>query len=100
MKELNYFKKVTREELWDMSDREVYGLNDSAKIERYLILNGYVDHDLARKIEMVDVYSVGADSVSFTILTTKRRCRKPSIAHHFVLDQVHGRMELIGFDNL
>lgn len=100
MKELNYFKKVTREELWDMSDREVYGLNDLAKIERCLILNGYVDHDFARKIEMVDAYPVGANSVSFTILTTKKRCRKPSIAHYFVLDQIHGGLKLIGFDNL
>ena len=92
---LNHFKGVTREALENMSDSEVYSLDLPGKIERALIINGYTDHSLCSKIEMVDVMQLGADSMKFTIVSTIKRKKKPSFFHKFALEEIHGRMELL-----
>ena len=97
---LNHFKSFTRSELENMSDSEVYSLGLAEKIERALIINGYTDHNLCSKIEMVDVMELGADSMKFTIISTIKRKRNPSFFHKFVLDEIHGRMELLEHGDL
>ena len=92
---LNHFKSFTRSELENMSDSEVYSLNLAEKIERALIINGYTDHNLCSKIDMVDIMQLGADTIRFTVISTIKRKRKPSFYHKFVLDEIHGRMELL-----
>ena len=52
---LNRFKGESRETLENMSDSQIYSLSLIEKIERALIINGYTDHNLCSKIEMVDV---------------------------------------------
>lgn len=97
---LNHFKGATRESLENMSDAEVYSLNLIDKIERALIINGYTDHNLCSKIDMVDVMQLGADTIKFTVISTIKRKRKPSFYHKFALDEVHGRMELLEHGDL
>lgn len=94
---LNHFKGVTRSTLESMSDSEVYSLSLVEKIERSLIINGFTDHDLCSKIEMVDVMELGADTMKFTIVSTIKRKRKPTFYHKFALEQVHGEMKLLEF---
>lgn len=92
---LNHFKGESREALENMSDSEIYSLSLTEKIERALIINGYTDHNLCSKIEIVDVMELGADSMKFTIISTIKRKRKPSFYHKFALEQVHGEMKLL-----
>lgn len=92
---LNHFKGESREALENMSYSEIYSLSLVEKIERALIINGYTDHNLCSKIEMVDVMELGADSMRFTIISTIKRKRKPSFYHKFALEQVHGEMKLL-----
>lgn len=92
---LNHFKGESRDALENMSDSEIYSLNLAEKIERALVINGYTDYNLCSKIEMVDVMELGADTMKFTIVSTIKRKRKPSFYHKFVLDEIHGRMELL-----
>lgn len=92
---LDHFKGVTREALENMTDSEIYSLSLGEKIERALIINGYADHNLCGKIEMVDVMQLGADTMKFTIISTIKRKRKPSFFHKFALEEIHGRMELL-----
>lgn len=94
---LNHFKGSTRSELENMSDAEVHSLSLVEKIERALIINGYTDHNLCSKIEMVDVMELGADTMKFTIVSTIKRKRKPSFYHKFALEQVHGEMKLLEY---
>ena len=92
---LNHFKGATRESLENMSDSQIYSLNLVEKIERALIINGYTDHNLCSKIEMVDVMELGADTIKFTVISTIKRKRKPSFFHKFALDEIHGTMKLL-----
>ena len=98
--ELKAFVGISRDVLENMDDSEVRSLSDIEKIERYLIIDGIVDHEFARKIELIDARAIGADSMSFTIVSTKKRCKNPYVAHYFVLDQIHGHMNMIGYDYL
>lgn len=95
---LNHFKNASREELENMSDSEIYSLDLAEKIERALIINGYTDHVLCSKIELVDVEKLGADSIKFTALSTIKRKRKPSFSHKFALDEIHGAMTLLEYN--
>lgn len=97
---LNHFKDESREALENMSDSEIYSLSLVEKIERALIINGYTDHILCSKIEMVDVMEVGADTMKFTIISTIKRKRKPSFYHKFALEQIHGEMKLLEYGDL
>ena len=92
---LDHFKCSTRSVLEKMTDSEVYSLSLVEKIERALIINGFTDHALCSKIEMVDAMELGADTMMFTIVSTIKRKRKPSFYHRFVLDQVHGELKLL-----
>ena len=92
---LNHFKGESREALESMSDAEIYSLSLVEKIERALIINGYTDHNLCGKIEMIDVMQLGADSMRFTIISTIKRKRKPSFFHIFALEEIHGVMKLL-----
>lgn len=92
---LNHFKSESREALENMSDSEIYSLSLAEKIERALIINGYTDHVLCSKIDMVDVMQLGADTIKFTVISTIKRKRKPSFFHKFALDETHGAMKLL-----
>ena len=92
---LNHFKGESREALENMSDSEIYSLSLAEKIERALIINGYTDHVLCSKIELADVEKLGADSMTFTAISTIKRKRKPSFFHKFALDEIHGAMTLL-----
>lgn len=97
MIELKRFMNNTKDELENMELCDIYSLNLWEKVERYLIIEGYTDHDLCRKIVVCDVTKVGYLGVSFTVVSTKKRCRKPSFFQQFYLNEERGEIKLTGY---
>ena len=98
--ELERFKGVKKSVLVEMTEKEIYDLTLWEKIERALIINGYTDHEICRKIELDDIERTGADSFTFTVVSTKKRKKNPSFFHKMAIDEIHGLLTLLEFNNL
>lgn len=95
---LERFKGVEKSVLVAMTEKEIYDLTLWEKIERALIINGYTDHEICRKIELDDIKRTGADSFTFTVVSTMKRKKNPSFFHKMAIDEIHGLLTLLEFN--
>lgn len=88
--EMIRFKNMTREQVEELTEREFHDLSIFEKVEYFLIVNGYADHQCFRKMEIADVYNTGYLGINMSVICTKKRCRNADGYFTINMTEEHG----------